>query len=92
MKKALEAGNIENVGNIMTQNHELLIEMVMSHKTLDYLCKVALAKGALGAKVTGGGRGGYMVALTPGKALQNIIASAFTSEGYQVIRATIGGN
>jgi mevalonate kinase len=92
MKKALEAGDLENVGKIMTQNHKLLIDMVMSHETLDYLCKSALDKGALGAKVTGGGRGGYMVALTPGKNIQDIIASAFASEGYQLIRATIGGS
>jgi mevalonate kinase len=92
MKKALEAGDLGNVGKIMTQNHKLLIDMVMSHKTLDYLCKSALDKGALGAKVTGGGRGGYMVALTPGKNLQDTIASAFSSEGFQLIRATIGGS
>jgi len=92
MKKALEAGDLENVGKIMTQNHTLLIDMVMSNETLDYLCKSALDKGALGAKVTGGGRGGYMVALTPGKKIQDIIASAFASEGYQLIRATIGGS
>ncbi len=91
MKEALEAGDLENVGIIMNQNHKLLIDMVMSHETLDYLCKSALDKGALGAKVTGGGRGGYMVALTPGKILQDTIASAFASEGYQLIRATIGG-
>jgi hypothetical protein len=35
--------------------------------------------------------GGYMVALTPGKDLQEKIATSFESEGYKVIRATIGG-
>ena len=92
MKQALEAGDLETVGKIMTENHKLLIDMDMSHKTLDYLCKLALEKGALGAKVTGGGRGGYMVALTPGKELQEKVASAFDKEGYKVIRATIGGS
>jgi mevalonate kinase len=91
MKKALEAGDLENVGKIMSTNHKLLIDMEMSHEILDYLCKSALEKGALGAKVTGGGRGGYMVALTPGKKLQDTVASAFDKEGYKVIRATIGG-
>ena len=67
MKKALEAGDLENVGKIMSENHKILIDMEMSHETLDYLCKMALENGALGAKVTGGGRAGYMVALTPGK-------------------------
>jgi mevalonate kinase len=92
MKKALEAADLANVGKIMSENHKILIEMEMSHQTLDYLCKLALEKGALGAKVTGGGRGGYMVALTPGKELQGKVASAFEKEGYKLIRATIGGN
>ncbi len=92
LKKALEAGNLKKVGEIMTTNHKLLIDMEMSHETLDYLCNSAIDKGALGAKVTGGGRGGYMVALTPGKELQDKIASAFAKEGYQLIRATIGGS
>jgi mevalonate kinase len=92
MKKALEGGDLETVGKIMSENHKILIDMVMSHETLDYLCKVALEKGALGAKVTGGGRGGYMVALTPGKKLQEAVASAFDKEGYKLIRATIGGS
>ncbi len=92
MKKALEAGDLENVGKIMSENHKLLIDMELSHEILDYLCKLALEKGALGAKVTGGGRGGYMVSLTPGKKLQDKVASAFDKEGYKVIRATIGGS
>ncbi len=91
MKKELEAGNLVNVGKIMTENHKVLIDMKMSHETLDYLCKSALEKGALGAKVTGGGRGGYMVALTPGKELQSTVASAFEKEGYKIITTTIGG-
>jgi len=92
MKKALEAGDLPKVGAIMSENHALLIELDMSHETLNYLCNLAREKGALGAKVTGGGRGGYMNALTPGKALQESVASTFEKEGYKVIRATIGGS
>jgi len=92
MKKALEAGDLGTVGKIMSENHKILIDMQFSHEILDYLCKLALEKGALGAKVTGGGRGGYMVALTPGKKLQDTVASTFDKEGYKVIRATIGGS
>ena len=93
MKKALEAGGLEKAGKIMTENHKLLFDMEMSHEILDYLCKLALENGALGAKVTGGGRGGYMVALTPGKELQDKIASAFEEAGYKlIIKATIGGS
>jgi mevalonate kinase len=92
MKKALEAGDLKTVGKIMSDNHKLLTEMQLSHEILDYLCKLALEKGAWGAKVTGGGRGGYMVALTPGKELQDTVASTFEKEGYKLIRATIGGS
>jgi mevalonate kinase len=90
MKKALEDYNLEKVGQIMTANHKILIEMDLSHETLIYLCDKAIELGALGAKVTGGGRGGYMSALTPGKDLQENVAKAFEDEGYKVIRATIG--
>jgi mevalonate kinase len=90
MKAALEAGDLEKVGAIMTANHEILIEMELSHEILISLCNMALEMGALGAKVTGGGRGGYMNALTPNKAVQQAIASAMKAEGYKVIQTTIG--
>jgi len=51
MKKALEAGDWQSVGGIMSENHKLLIEMGMSHETLDEMCRAALQNGALGAKV-----------------------------------------
>ncbi|HEX8993168.1 MAG TPA: mevalonate kinase [Anaerolineales bacterium] len=92
MKRALEAGDLKAVGTIMTTNHKLLAEMEYSHEILDKMCKSALNRGAWGAKVTGGGRGGYMVSLTPGKELQDRVASAFENEGYKVIRAVIGGS
>ena len=91
MKKALEAGDLPTVGAIMSANHGLLIDMGMSHETLDAMCRESLEMGSLGAKVTGGGRGGYMVSLTPGAELQGKVAAAFESQGYKVIRATIGG-
>jgi mevalonate kinase len=91
MKTALEAGDLKKVGEVMVANHQLLIEMEYSHEILDKMCKEALERGAWGAKVTGGGRGGYMISLTPGKELQDKIASAFEAEGYKVIKATIGG-
>jgi mevalonate kinase len=86
MKAALEANNLEQVGKLMTENHG------NSHEILDHLCKLGLEKGALGTKVTGGGMGGYMSSLTPGKDLQEAVAKTFENEGYKVIRATIGGS
>ena len=88
---ALSAGNLKETGRIMNENHKILIDMGLSHEKLIELCSKANALGAFGAKVTGGGRGGYMVALTPGKELQDKVASAFEAEGIATIRATIGG-
>jgi len=91
LKKALEAGDLKSAGQIMTTNHKLLAEMEFSHEILDKMVMQALEWGAWGAKVTGGGRGGYMISLTPDKELQEKIASAFEREGHKVIKATIGG-
>jgi mevalonate kinase len=91
VKEALEAGDLARVGQTMTENHKILIDMGLSHEKLIYLCDMANRLGALGAKLTGGGRGGYMVAVSPGKETQERIASAMEKEGYSVIRATIGG-
>ncbi len=90
MKQALETFDLARVGELMSANHSIVKDIGFSHEILDHLCKLGLEKGALGTKVTGGGMGGYMVALTPGKDLQDIVASAFEKEGYKVIRATIG--
>jgi mevalonate kinase len=92
MKQALEANNLDLVGKLMTENHGIVKAMGYSHEILDYLCNLGLEKGALGTKVTGGGMGGYMSSLTPGKELQEAVAKTFESEGYKVIRATIGGS
>jgi mevalonate kinase len=91
LRAALEREDFEAAGRIMNDNHRILIDMGLSHPRLVELCSLANSLGACGAKVTGGGRGGYMAALTPGKELQEKVASAFEAEGAAVIRASIGG-
>lgn len=90
LKKGLEGNDLESVGTMMSENHRILTDMGLSHEKLIYLCNVALEKGALGAKLTGGGMGGYMVALTPGRDLQERVALTIEGEGFAVIRATVG--
>jgi len=74
----------------MNENHGLLQEIEVSCKELDYLINLAREQGAFGAKLTGGGGGGCMVALTPGKELQEAVATAMEKEGFKVLRAKIG--
>ncbi len=90
MRSALERYDLETVGSLMTANHGILIDMGLSHETLVELSDRALVMGALGAKLTGGGRGGYMLALTPEEEVQELVASTFENDGYAVIRASIG--
>ncbi|MCD6330973.1 MAG: mevalonate kinase [Thermoplasmata archaeon] len=95
-KLAYEARNAllemdwKSVGELMNKNHKLLQEIEVSCKELDFLVEVALENGAYGAKMTGGGLGGYMVALTPGKELQEKVAKAIEREGFYALRTKIG--
>lgn len=89
-RKALESYDLEAVGNYMNKNHELLKSIEVSSKDLDLLVELAKDHGALGAKMTGGGLGGYMVALTPGKNAQEEVAKAMEKEGFEALRTRIG--
>ncbi len=89
-RKALEGGDLKRVGELMNENHSLLQGIEVSSKELDFLVDLARKLGALGAKLTGGGGGGCMVALTPGEHLQEKVAAAFEKEGFQVLRTKIG--
>jgi mevalonate kinase len=62
-RTAIEAGHVEALGPLMNANHDLLREIGVSSDELDQLVSAALAAGALGAKLAGGGRGGNMIAL-----------------------------
>ena len=64
-REAIESGKWEELGNLMNQNHKLLQEMTVSSPPLDTLVSAAGEAGALGAKMSGGGRGGNMIALVP---------------------------
>jgi mevalonate kinase len=89
-RRALDAYDLKKVGQLMNENQKLLQEIEVSGKELDFLVNLARQKGAWGAKLTGGGRGGCMVALTPGKELQEKVASAMEKEGFKVLRMRVG--
>ena len=62
-RRAIEAGKSEMLGELMDENHALLQTMTVSSKELDRLVEAARDAGATGAKLSGGGRGGNMIAL-----------------------------
>ena len=89
-RKQLEEFNLERLGSRMNENHALLQQIGVSCPELDALVDLARASGAIGAKMTGTGKGGYMVALTPGEDLQERVANAIERKGFQAMRTTIG--
>jgi mevalonate kinase len=89
-RKALEAYDLKKMGELMNENHRLLQEIEVSSRELDLLVDIARKEDAFGAKLTGGGGGGCMVALTPSKELQERVAQAIEKEGFEVLRTKIG--
>jgi mevalonate kinase len=67
--------NPKELGRYMDMNHALLEALGVGHPQLSKLVLVARAQGAFGAKITGAGGGGCMVALCP-KHLKMRIAGA----------------
>ena len=89
-RQVLQEGDMKTVGRLMTKTHGLLQDITVSSRENDFLVDVAMDNGALGAKLTGTGRGGLVQALTPGKELQDRVARAMEAEGYAAYKTLIG--
>lgn len=66
--EALQAGDVGQIGALMDRNHALLGSLGVSTVGLDRACVLAKNAGAVGAKLTGAGGGGCVVALVDGDA------------------------
>ena len=65
----------------MSKAHYILDELEVSNDMLNKLVSIALDNGALGAKLTGGGRGGCIIALATDQKQANIISNKLLSSG-----------
>ena len=63
---ALSRGDVDGLGRIFDAAHGLLAGLRLSSPELDTLVHGARAAGAIGAKLTGAGGGGAVIALAPG--------------------------
>lgn len=79
-KERIETGDWRLLGGLMNQNHKLLQKMTVSSPELDSLVEAARKAGAAGAKLSGGGRGGNMIALAEAEKADDI-SSALMSAG-----------
>ena len=95
-RQVIEAGRPEALGPLMDENHALLQQMGVSSPELDHLVQAALEAGALGAKLSGSGRGGNMIALAAADRAE-AIAEALQAQGAkrtlvtQVSQLSAGG-
>ena len=87
--KALKTGDMEDLGSLMSLNHELLQRIGVSHPKLDRLVTAAKRAGALGAKLTGAGGGGCIVAVCSNTKSREKIARTLRRDGgtpYRISR------
>jgi mevalonate kinase len=91
-RNALKNEDHKELGKLMNESHKLLQNIEVSSRELDFLVKLARDQGAIGAKLTGGGLGGNIIALTPDKNIQEEVANAIEKEGFQTLKTVIGAS
>ena len=82
---ALKKGNLNQLGELMDINHGLLMAIGVSIEALDRLVNAAKKAGALGAKLTGAGGGGCMIALSTLEKRQSIADAIRLVDGTPII-------
>ncbi|WP_394850507.1 galactokinase [Pendulispora brunnea] len=82
----LDAGRVTEIGPLLTASHvSLRDDFQISCEELDVAVDTALASGALGARMVGGGFGGSAIALVPTEkaaALEQAVVAAFSARGF----------
>ncbi|MCB8943845.1 MAG: mevalonate kinase [Ardenticatenaceae bacterium] len=87
-RRAIECGDLAEIGRLMTQNHALLQAMTVSSPELDRLVVAAKGAGALGAKMSGAGRGGNMIALV-GEGQETAVRQALLAGGATAVLSSV---
>lgn len=88
--EAVKKEDWKTVGDLMNKNQELLRQIGISCNEIENIIKTAKEAGAWGAKLTGTGKGGYVLLLTPGKELQEKVANEVEKLGYKTLKTEIG--
>ncbi len=86
---AIEAGQPGALGPLMDQNHALLQQMGVSSPELDRLVDAARGAGAAGAKLSGAGRGGNMIALAAPDHAPSLAAALESAGAGRTIVTTV---
>ncbi|MEG2577826.1 MAG: galactokinase, partial [Glutamicibacter sp.] len=83
---ALREGDLPAVGKLLCQSHESMRDdYEISSEELDAAVEAAMAAGAIGARMTGGGFGGSAIALVKREQIEPVsqaVREAFDQAGY----------
>lgn len=88
-RRAIETGKITDLGVLMHENHRLLQELTVSSLELDQFVEAALSAGAIGAKMSGGGRGGNMIALVTDDCAEAVANALRQAGAVHVFETTV---
>lgn len=88
--RALASADLGEVGTLMDENQALLEQLGVSCPEIERLTAAARAAGALGAKLSGSGGGGIIIALAT-QETQHAVAGAVEAAGGRAIMAQAGG-
>ncbi len=83
-RAAIEQGALHALGTLLNQNHELLVSMGVSAPKLDQMVAAAREAGALGAKLTGAGQGGNVIALVESPHIPAVVRAFQQAEAARV--------
>lgn len=89
IKELMLSGAIPDMGPLLTQNHHYLKQMGVSCPKLDALVSAALKSGAHGAKLSGGGLGGNMMALVDHSSIQTVEEHLVKAGAVSIIRSSV---
>ena len=88
-RAALEAGDIIRLGTLMNENQGWLETMTVSSPELERLVAAARAAGALGAKLSGAGWGGNMIALVTPETKARVKEALLAAGALAVFASTV---
>lgn len=85
--RAISVSDLPALGAAMNANHAVLHRLEVSTDELEQMVSLARARGALGAKLTGGGGGGAIIALCTDD--RDALVAAFARAGWQAFATDI---
>jgi len=86
----IEAGEVDALGPLMNENQALLVSLGVSSSTLDRLVDAARQAGAMGAKLSGAGQGGTMLALVEAGSIEEVDGALRKAGAVCTIQTTVG--